>query len=410
MKRTLKVHEQLPEKPESTPTVGDIFRKYGEPFRQAHRLHPRQHKVMYDIEHCRCGEFGTHWEVCDTCGHLEKGYNSCRNRHCPGCNNIAQRRWVESRINDLIPVSYHHSVFTLPHVFNSLCRFNRQVMYDLLFEKSSQTLLDFGHNPKRLGATIGFYGILHTWGGKLWPHPHVHYIVTAGGLDSKDQWITPRNDDTFLFPVKALSNVFRAKFLEGLQQIYDNGMLKLPYDLSFLEDRTSFRQWLYHEIPKEWVVFSKPPFAGPEEVVKYIGRYTHRCAISNNRIIAENKGNVEFWFKNTKKNARWETTFLPVDTFIERFLYHVLPKHFHRIRYYGFLANGKAGTNIKTIRQDLEVKSIQAQTVKPEKVSCPSCEKGTMTTLFIIDGYGNIVTDNLPDGADNPVEALANST
>lgn len=392
--KILKSHTQLPEKKTSSPTVGDIFRKYGDPFRSEHRLHPRQHKVMYDIEHCRCGEFGTHWEVCDSCGHMTKGYNSCRNRHCPGCNNIAQKKWVEARINDLLPVSYHHCVFTLPHVFNSLCRYNRQVMYDLLFEQSSQTLLDFGKNPKRLDATIGFYGILHTWGGKLWMHPHVHYIVTAGGIDQKDKWVSSRNDATFLFPVLALSNVFRAKFLKGLQKAYDEGLLKLPYDLCHLEDRTTFKQWLYHEVPKKWVVFSKPPFAGPKAVIKYIGRYTHRTAISNNRIIAEKNGKIEFWFKNTRKDARWEATSLPVITFIERFLYHVLPKHFHRIRYYGFLANGKAGTNIENIRQAIGEESNPLQTATDEGIVCPHCNDGTMITILVTDGHGNTITDD----------------
>ncbi|MFO7884675.1 MAG: transposase zinc-binding domain-containing protein [Desulfobacteraceae bacterium] len=156
-------HTQLPDKTESSPAIGDIFRQLGERFRAEHRLHPRQHKVMYDIEHCRCGEFGTHWKICDTCGYLEKGYNSCRNRHCHGCNNIARKKWVEARVSELLPVPCHHCVFTLPHEFNTLCSYNRQVMYDLLFESSSRTFLDFGRNPRRLGATIGFYGILHTW-------------------------------------------------------------------------------------------------------------------------------------------------------------------------------------------------------------------------------------------------------
>jgi hypothetical protein len=288
-------------------------------------------------------------------------------------------------------------------------------MYDLLFEYSSQTLLEFGQNPKRLGATIGFYGILHTWGGKMWPHPHVHFISTAGGINNNSKWVTPRNDDTFLFPVLALSNVFRAKFLEGIQKAHDNGLLKFPGDLNFLADPHTFKQWLYHEVPKEWVVFSKPPFAGPEEVVKYIGRYTHRSAISNNRIIAEKDGRIEFWFKNTRKKAHWEITSLPVSTFIERFLYHVLPKHYHRIRYYGFLANGKAGTNIESICQNLadgSDKTTQAQRVQDEGIACPNCNKGTMITLFIIDGYGNIVADNLPDETNQTglIAVLADST
>ncbi len=407
--KTLKSHTQLPDKNTSSPTVGDIFRKYGEKFRSEHRLHPRQHKVMYDIEHCRCGEFGSHWEVCDSCGHMIKGYNSCRNRHCPGCNNIARKKWVEARINDLLPVPYHHCVFTLPHVFNTLCRYNRQVMYDLLFEQSSQTLLDFGQNPKRLGATIGFYGILHTWGGKLWPHPHVHYIVTAGGINQEGKWVSLRNDSTFLFPVLALSNVFRARFLKGIQKAYDQGLLRFPYDLCYLEDKTAFRQWLYHEVPKEWVVFSKPPFAGPEDVVKYLGRYTHRCAISNNRIIAEKDGRIEFWYKNTRKAARWETTSLPAMTFIDRFLYHVLPRHFHRIRYYGFLANGKAKANIEAIRQDLG-DMAPVNTAPDEGIACPNCNDGTMMTILITDGHGNIITNNLPDDIDQFPMVLTDTT
>lgn len=407
--KTLKQHTQIPQDNTSNLTIGDIFRKHGDQFRSRHRLHPRQHKVMYDIEHCRCGQFGTHWEVCDKCGHMEKGYNSCRNRHCPGCNNIARRKWVEARIKDLLPVSYHHCVFTLPHVFNTLCRYNRQVMYDLLFEHSSRTLLDFGHNPKRLGATIGFYGILHTWGGKLWPHPHVHYIVTAGGISQNGQWISSRNNATFLFPVLALSNVFRARFLKGLQNAYDHGQLKLPYDLCYLEDKTAFRQWLYHEVPKEWVVFSKPPFAGPEGVIKYLGRYTHRCAISNNRIISEKDGNIEFWYKNTRKEARWETTSLPVETFMERFLYHVLPKHFHRIRYYGFLANGKAGINIENIRQDLAVEPPKQEDVPEENLKCPNCKEGTMITIVITDGFGNVIVDNI-DESESTIPVMTDTT
>lgn len=211
----------------------------------------------------------------------------------------------------------------------------------------------------------------------------------------------------------ALSNVFRAKFLEGLQKAYDKGLIKLPDTLNYLADPDTFKQWLYHEVPLEWVVFSKPPFAGPEEVIKYIGRYTHRSAVSNNRIIAEKDGRIEFWFKNTKKKARWETTSLPVMTFIERFLYHVLPKHFHRIRYYGFLANGKAGINIETIRQDLAVAPKQAlKAVQDDGIACPKCNEGNMMTLLVFDGYGNIITDNLPDetGQTELVAVLPDST
>ena len=397
--KTLCSHTPLPYKPATGPTVGDIFREYGPAFRASNNLHPRQHKVMYDIEHCRRGEFGTHWEICDTCGHLEKGYNSCRNRHCPGCNNIAWRKWVADRIDELLPVSYHHCVFTLPDIFNPLCRFNRRVMYDLLFESASQTLLEFGENSKRLGARIGFYGILHTWGGKLWLHPHIHFIVTAGGVNTRGEWMEPKYSSTFLFPVRALSNVFRAKFLNGLITAQGQGLLKLPGDLAQFSSPDAFRQWLFHTVPRDWVVYSKPPFSGPEDVVRYIGRYTHSTAISNNRIISIEDDVVTFWFKNTRKGSRWETTTLPVMEFINRFLIHVLPKHFHRIRYYGFLANGKAGKQIASIRRALGSRIDASPETKQhiEQVyRCPACGNGTMMTILVLDGYGNIVKEVLP--------------
>jgi hypothetical protein len=338
--KTLCSHKPLPDKPDDSPTVGNIFREFGPSFRDTHRLHPRQHKVMYDIEHCRRGEFGTHWEICDNCGHLEKGYNSCRNRHCPGCNNIARRRWVAAR--------------------------------------------------------IGFYGILHTWGGKLWLHPHIHFIVTAGGVNTRGQWVEPKYHASFLFPVRALSNVFRAKFLSGLIAAHGKGLLNLPGDLARFETPDVFRQWLFHTVPRDWVVYSKPPFSGPAEVVKYIGRYTHSAAISNNRIICVENDMVTFWFKNTRKKCRWETTTLPAMEFINRFLTHVLPKHFHRIRYYGFLANGKAGKLISSIRQALNDRVEQsAETESPidHTCQCPACGNGTMMTILVLDGFGNVVKD-----------------
>ena len=377
--KTLCSNIPRPDKTESSPTVGDIFRAYGSEFRAYHRLHPRQHKVMYDIEHCRCGEFGTHWEICDTCGHLERR---------------------SARIDELLPVSYHHCVFTLPDIFNPLCRFNRRVMYDLLFECASQTLLAFGENPKRLGARIGFYGILHTWGGKLWLHPHIHFIVTAGGVNTRGDWVEPKYNSTFLFPVRALSNVFRAKFLSGLIAAHGKGLLKLPGDLSRFGNHNAFKQWLFHTVPRDWVVYSKPPFSGPEDVVRYIGRYTHSTAISNNRVICVEDDIVTFWFKNTRKNCRWETTTLPVMEFINRFLVHVLPKHFHRIRYYGFLANGKAKKQISSIRRFLNDR-IELNAEKEPSIDrlckCPACGTGTMMTILVLDGFGNVVKDACSD-------------
>ncbi|HKL83321.1 MAG TPA: IS91 family transposase [Desulfobacter sp.] len=407
---TLCSHSKLPENTAPSPTIGDIFRKYGPAFRAANRLHPRQHKIMYDIEHCRRGEFGTHWEICDTCGHLEKGYNSCRNRHCPGCNDIARRRWVSTRIEELLPVSYHHCVFTLPDIFNPLCRYNRQAIYDLLFESAAKTLLEFGQNPKRLGAKIGFYGILHTWGGKLPLHPHIHFIVTAGGINALGEWVEPKYSASFLFPVTALSNVFRAKFLSSLIAAQNSGQLKLPDEMVQYSRPCAFRQWLYHTTPKEWVVYSKPPFSSPAEVVKYIGRYTHSTAISNNRIISVDDDIVKFWFKNTRKKSRWEITSLPVMEFIDRFLLHVLPKNFHRIRYYGFLANGQASQHLPEIRRALNDRDVPDVEPLKEKVpQCPVCGKGNMITILVLDGYGNVVKEDFPKIRVGQVPAKAGS-
>ncbi|WP_320042470.1 transposase [uncultured Desulfobacter sp.] len=241
--------------------------------------------------------------------------------------------------------------------------------------------------------------MLHTWGGKLWLHPHIHFIVTAGGVNTRGEWMEPKYSSTFLFPVRALSNVFRAKFLNGLITAQGQGLLKLPGDLAQFSSPDAFRQWLFHTVPRDWVVYSKPPFSGPEDVVRYIGRYTHSTAISNNRIISIEDDVVTFWFKNTRKNSRWETTTLPVMEFINRFLIHVLPKHFHRIRYYGFLANGKAGKQIASIRRALGSRIDASPETKQhiEQVyRCPACGNGTMMTILVLDGYGNIVKEVLP--------------
>ncbi len=313
---------------------------------------------------------------------------------------------MAARIDERIPVSYHHCVFTLPDIFNPLCRFNRRVMYDLLFENASQTLLAFGENPKRLGARIGFYGILHTWGGKLWLHPHIHFIVTAGGVNTRGEWVEPKYSSTFLFPVRALSNVFRAKFLSSLIAAHAKGQLRLPGDLARLSRPEAFRQWLFHTVPRDWVVYSKPPFSGPEDVVKYIGRYTHSTAVSNNRIVSLDDDIVRFWFKNTRKKSRWETTGLPVTEFISRFLIHVLPKHFHRIRYYGFLANGKAGRQLLSIRQDLDDRLESAPDpilLINQACQCPACGNGSMITFLVLDGFGNIVKETNMDVGDEQI-------
>jgi hypothetical protein len=338
--------------------VADIFNLYGNEYRKNKKLTTDQLNVMYAIEHCRTAEYGFHADVCDTCGHIESAYNSCRNRHCPKCQGIAKRKWVEALIDELLPVAYHHATFTLPNQISVLSLHNQNLIYDLLFNAASQTLLVFGDDPKWLGAKTGFYGILHTWSQTLWPHVHLHFIVPAGGLTDAGKWIEPKYKGTFLFPVKALSKVFRGKFIEGLKDAYYAGELVIPDKLKKLEDEDELEQWIDLLVSKNWVVNSKPPFSGPEEVVRYevvryIGRYTHRIAISNHRIISIADGQICFSYKDNKekdKSKVWKEMTLPADQFIERFLWHVLPKRYHRIRHYGFLTNGKKKANLEIIR------------------------------------------------------------
>jgi hypothetical protein len=380
--------------------LADIFRLYGEEYRKNHTLTPEQGKSMYAIEHCRTSVYGYHADVCDECGHIERAYNSCRNRHCPKCQGIAKRKWVGNRLNELLPVSYHHATFTLPDQISHLSLYNQKLIYDLLFEASSKTLLTFGEDPTWLGAKTGFYGILHTWSQTLWPHVHIHYIVPVGGLTETREWIEPKYKSKFLFPVKALSKVFRGKFIEGLKKTYYAGKLVSPYDKQELNKPHKFERWLDHLVSRNWVVNSKPPFSGPEEVVRYIGRYTHRIAISNSRILSIENGQIRFSYKDNKekdKGKMWKEMILPADQFIERFLSHVLPKRYHRIRHYGFLSNGNKNESVEKIRELLSSeekdtnKSEEALTEDIQGITCPVCEKGKLRPFLVVNPYGKII-------------------
>jgi predicted Zn-ribbon and HTH transcriptional regulator len=379
--------------------IADIFNLYGEEYRKNHKLTTDQLNVMYAIEHCRTEEYGFHADVCDNCGHIEKAYNSCRNRHCPKCQGIAKRKWVKARIDELLPVSYHHATFTLPNQISVLSLHNQKLIYDLLFDAASQTLLVFGDDPKWLGAKIGFYGILHTWSQTLWPHVHLHFIVTAGGLSEDGKWIEPKYKGRFLFPVKALSKVFRGKFIEGLKKAYYAGELVLPDNLK-IKDDDEFEQWIDLLVSRNWVVNSKPPFSGPEEVVRYIGRYTHRIAISNHRIISIADGQISFSYKDNKekdKSKVWKEMTLPADQFIKRFLWHVLPKRYHRIRHYGFLTNGKKKANLETIREFFESQEEVEEFAKvitaddADGITCPKCKKGKLRPFLVTSRYNQIL-------------------
>jgi hypothetical protein len=369
--------------------VADIFKRYGDQYRASHKLTPQQHSVMFAIQNCRTGYYGFHVDACDQCNYVEHAYNSCRNRHCPKCQAIARRKWVTARVSNLLPVPYYHTVFTLPHIINPLVPFNKRLLYEFIFDCASQTLLQFGQDPKWLGAQIGFYGILHSWGGKLWQHLHLHFIVPAGGIGGNGQWVKPKYNGKFFFPVHAVSQVFRGKFIEQVKRAYYKDQLVLPDGLRHLKDPVKFEGWIDALVARNWNVHIKPPFSSLEKVVRYIGRYTHKIAISNNRLIKIDKDRVHFKFKNYRNNGRWEQTSLTAMDFIARFLMHVVPERFHKIRHYGFLANGRCKATVQKIRQLLDRKP-SSEAVQPEffGIRCPICGKGKLSALVTFTCYG----------------------
>ena len=374
--------------------VADILRLHGDEYRRAHTLTPQQARVMHDIEACRTPELGCHADVCEECGHVEIGHNSCRNRHCPKCQGVAKRRWVAARLGQLMPIPYFHVVFTLPNMIFPLCVCNQKLTYDLLFESAAETLKAFGRDPRWLGAEIGFYGILHTWGQTMWLHPHLHLIVTGGGLNGDGEWVGPEHGGRFLFPVCAVSKVFRGKFVEGLKKAYHDGSLTIPDERAELRDPHKFERHIDRMVGRRWVVHTKAPFAGPEEVVRHIGRYTHRVAISNHRIVPVENGLVTFSYKDHRDGGVRKTMTLGADEFIRRFLLHVLPEGFHRIRHHGILANGRARKTAERVRELLgdgdgteERIGDASEGREPEddfRRPCPVCGRGRMATVLML--------------------------
>ncbi len=388
---------EQPERPEYE--LADIFRLYGEDYRSVHSMTNEQLAAMSAVENCRTAVYGFHADICSECGNIERAYNSCRNRHCPKCQGIAKRKWVSARISQLLPIPYYHATFTLPNLIFPLCLYNQRVICDLLFDCAAETLQTFAADPKWLGAQIGFYGILHTWSQTMWLHPHVHFIVTGGGLNAEGEWVSPEYEGRFLFPVCALSKVFRGKFVEGLKKAYYKSELAIPDESAHLREPYKFEQWINRLVARNWVVNAKPPFSGPEEVVSYIGRYTHRVAISNSRIISIENGTVCFSYKDRKDNNKTKEMTLTADQFIQRFLMHVLPHRFHRIRHYGFLSNGNADANTEKIRALLTPEDTDAdgktedtaETAEEYGMTCPVCGKGKLTPFFVVNGYGKVV-------------------
>ena len=323
--------------------VADVFRAHGEAYRQSHSLSDDRLKVMRAIEACRTEALGGHLDVCPSCGFKRPSYNSCLNRHCPKCQSLAQARWIEQRIERILPVYHFHVVFTLPAELRPLARYNRASIFGLLFAAASRTLLQLGDDPERLGGRLGITAVLHTWTRDLLFHPHLHCIVTGGGLaPSRDAWLPLGR--RYLFPVKVMGALFRGKFLDGLRHLYRDGRLHLDGRAAKLSDPAAFARLLDKLYRTNWVVYAKRPFAGTEQVFRYLGRYTHRVAISNQRIQLVDEHGVRF----ATRGGRSVT--LPHQVFIARFLEHVLPSSFTKMRHFGLYASGNVNTKLEEAR------------------------------------------------------------
>ena len=360
--------------------VADIFRAAGSAYRAAHAGHLslQQLKVMSAIEHCRTAALGGHVEACEDCGQWRVAYNSCRNRHCPKCQGAAARTWLAEREADLLPVGYFHVVFTLPAKIGDIAFHNKALVYDLLFKAASETMLTIAADPRHLGARIGITAVLHTWGSAMTHHPHVHMIVPGGGVSlDGSRWIPSR--PAFLLPVRVLGKLFRRLFLTRLVALHEAGQLGFFGSMAHLTDRRAFLQHLVAVRKKRWVVYAKAPFAGPEAVLAYLSRYTHRVAISNRRLIAFDEGGVTFRYKDYRRHGtdRQQVMKLAIDEFIRRFLLHVLPRGVHRIRHYGLLASSARKVSLARARDLLNVAAPPDDDTPGEpndyRPPCPCC-------------------------------------
>jgi hypothetical protein len=378
--------------------VADILRRYGATYRDEHEtsLSPAQRRVMQAITACRTAALGGHVEACDSCEHQRIAYNSCRNRHCPKCQSLARAQWIEHRQEELLDTQYFHVVFTLPEEVAAIAYQNKTVVYNLLFAATAETLRTIAADPRHLGAEIGFFAVLHTWGQNLTHHPHLHCVVPGGGLCTDGQrWIACRPG--FFLPVRVLSRFFRRRFLELLEQAFDGGELEFFAALQDLRERNTFQRYLEPLRDKEWVVYAKAPFAGPQQVLDYVGRYTHRVAISNNRLLNIEHGKVSFRWKDYRDDSAQKIMTLEADEFIRRFLLHVLPQGLQRIRYYGLMGNRHREEKLAKCRQlldmapkmpaDTDVEAPSAYRDRYQALTgvslhqCPICRVGRMLAV-----------------------------
>jgi len=381
-----------------TPEMADIFCKYGKAYIESHPMPLEHYKIMNAIVICRTAALGGHIEICDSCGKEQNSYNSCRNRHCPKCQALTKTRWLEARQAELLPIPYFHNVFTLPHELNLVILYNKKIMLDILFRAVSATLNEFAENPKsryKEGGKIGFTSILHTWDQKLRDHFHLHCVIPAGYLshDGK-RWVHSKKN--FLFSVKALSKVFRGKFIEQMEKAFQQNDLIFPGKIADIGTDAGFRKLKKQLLSKEWVVYSKQPFGGPKQVLEYLGRYTHRVAISNNRILDMGNDTVTFSYKDRKNDNAKITMPLNANEFIRRFLLHTLPKKFMRIRHCGFLANRcKKGdllkcrkilgqNNIPDNLSNKSAKELMLELTGLDISTCPFCKKGKLNKMLKI--------------------------
>jgi len=371
--------------------VADLFRTFGQAYREVHghQMPVRHKRVMRAIEICRTSELGGHIDQCDQCGTLRISYNSCRNRHCPKCQSLDKQPWLEAREEELLPVSYFHAVFTLPEGVRLLALRNQKVVYNLLFQSASETLTKLAKDPKHLGAQIGFIAILHTWTQTLMDHPHLHCLVPAGGLspDGK-RWVCSRKN--FFIAVKVLSALFRGKFLDGLKRAYQAGELKFAGQIEGLKQAPAFKQYLNELYKQDWVVYCKPSLRNPGKVMDYLGRYTHRVALSNDRLVKIEGNRVTFRWRDSADDNKIKWLTLEAFEFIRRFLLHVLPDQFVKIRYYGILSHRNRKGKLLQCRRLLGVWTDKESQKAPKETwedlltritgidprVCPHCGKG----------------------------------
>jgi hypothetical protein len=375
--------------------LAGIVRRHGPAYRRAHRL-PLEHlRPLRAIETCRTAELGGHVEQCSQCDHSRIAYNSCRNRHCPKCQGLDRARWLQQRKDELLPVEYFHVVFTLPEALAGIALQNKKAVYDVLFRATAETLLTIAADPQHLGATIGFFAILHSWGQNLLHHPHLHCVVPGGGISPQGEWISCRRG--FFLPVRVLSRLFRRLFLEKLRQVFYRGKLHFHGTWAYLADPDAFLNHLRPLSQIEWVVYAKPPFGGPLQALEYLGRYTHRVAISNERLISQDDTSVSFRWKDYRHNNRQRVMKLSAEEFLRRFLQHTLPLGFQRIRHYGLLSNRHRKNSLLRCRQLLSTpvtdllpqpkqdyrKLYEALTTVSLR-HCPLCRKGILQLTEVL--------------------------